>query len=345
MAELSIDPDYLRRLIVKVRSFMAKEETDIPDEGSNPDRRRGPARRAAGRGGRPEPRGGGRGDPGADPPPAGRARGADVARPRRRRARGVERASSPAPSSAARCRPRIICSTTRCSPSTGSTAWSALALAASSPTPTSWQGREGAAPSLPLSTTCRRRLSPRTADKAARSGSDLSLACRRRPWRAQALPCRRQDAAAFPTAHGSGRPRGRGRFHRRLGRGRGAGCGAAGLPALGRGHRFRRCYAAAAGFFAAAFFFRRGCVLPRLSSLPLRVSRRLLCRRPLRGGLAGRCLTGGSLPRRGLLLGAGLLRSRPCGARAGGWSFLRLVFLLVVRFFPLVFVAMVLLRF
>ena len=43
---------------------------------------------------------------------------------------------------------------------------------------------------------------------------------------------------------------------------------------------------------------------------------RLLCRRPLRGRLAGRCLTGGSLPRRGLLLGAGLLRSRPCGARA-----------------------------
>jgi hypothetical protein len=36
MAELSIDPDYLRRLIVKVRSFMAKEETDIPDNGSNP---------------------------------------------------------------------------------------------------------------------------------------------------------------------------------------------------------------------------------------------------------------------------------------------------------------------
>jgi len=36
MAELSIDPDYLRRLIVKVRSFMGKEETDIPDDGSNP---------------------------------------------------------------------------------------------------------------------------------------------------------------------------------------------------------------------------------------------------------------------------------------------------------------------
>ena len=36
MAELSIDPDYLRHLIVKVRSFMAKEDTDLPDDGSNP---------------------------------------------------------------------------------------------------------------------------------------------------------------------------------------------------------------------------------------------------------------------------------------------------------------------
>ena len=36
MAELSIDPDYLRHLVVKVRSFMAKEEIDIPDDGSNP---------------------------------------------------------------------------------------------------------------------------------------------------------------------------------------------------------------------------------------------------------------------------------------------------------------------
>ena len=36
MTELSIDPVYLRRLIVKVRSFMGKEETDIPDDGSNP---------------------------------------------------------------------------------------------------------------------------------------------------------------------------------------------------------------------------------------------------------------------------------------------------------------------
>ena len=34
--ELSIDPDYLRHLIVKVRSFMAKEDTDLPDDGSNP---------------------------------------------------------------------------------------------------------------------------------------------------------------------------------------------------------------------------------------------------------------------------------------------------------------------
>jgi Protein of unknown function (DUF3775) len=36
MAALSIDPDYLRRLIVKVRSFMGKEATELPDEGSNP---------------------------------------------------------------------------------------------------------------------------------------------------------------------------------------------------------------------------------------------------------------------------------------------------------------------
>jgi hypothetical protein len=36
MAELSIDPDYLRRLVVKVRAFMGKEATDIPDDGSNP---------------------------------------------------------------------------------------------------------------------------------------------------------------------------------------------------------------------------------------------------------------------------------------------------------------------
>jgi hypothetical protein len=36
MTELSIDLDYLRRLVVKVRSFMGNEETDIPDDGSNP---------------------------------------------------------------------------------------------------------------------------------------------------------------------------------------------------------------------------------------------------------------------------------------------------------------------
>jgi hypothetical protein len=33
---LSIDPDYLRRLVVKVRSFMGKEASELPDEGSNP---------------------------------------------------------------------------------------------------------------------------------------------------------------------------------------------------------------------------------------------------------------------------------------------------------------------
>jgi hypothetical protein len=36
MAELSFNSDYLRHLIVKVRAFMGKEATDIPDDGSNP---------------------------------------------------------------------------------------------------------------------------------------------------------------------------------------------------------------------------------------------------------------------------------------------------------------------
>lgn len=36
MATLSIDPDDLRRLILKVRSFMGKEAIEVPDEGSNP---------------------------------------------------------------------------------------------------------------------------------------------------------------------------------------------------------------------------------------------------------------------------------------------------------------------
>ena len=36
MATLSIDPDYLRRLVIKVRAFMGKEAIELPDEGSNP---------------------------------------------------------------------------------------------------------------------------------------------------------------------------------------------------------------------------------------------------------------------------------------------------------------------
>jgi hypothetical protein len=36
ITELSIDPDYVRRLVVKVRAFMAKEGPAIPDDGSNP---------------------------------------------------------------------------------------------------------------------------------------------------------------------------------------------------------------------------------------------------------------------------------------------------------------------
>lgn len=35
MAELSIDPDYLRSLIVKVRALMGKEGTAVPNEASN----------------------------------------------------------------------------------------------------------------------------------------------------------------------------------------------------------------------------------------------------------------------------------------------------------------------
>jgi hypothetical protein len=36
MAALSLDPDYLRMLALKVRAFMGKEDTEVPDEGSNP---------------------------------------------------------------------------------------------------------------------------------------------------------------------------------------------------------------------------------------------------------------------------------------------------------------------
>jgi hypothetical protein len=33
---LTIDPDYLRRLVIKVRAFMGKEAQDVPDDASNP---------------------------------------------------------------------------------------------------------------------------------------------------------------------------------------------------------------------------------------------------------------------------------------------------------------------
>jgi len=36
MAALSLDPDYLRMLVLKVRAFMGKEDTEVPDDGSNP---------------------------------------------------------------------------------------------------------------------------------------------------------------------------------------------------------------------------------------------------------------------------------------------------------------------
>ena len=35
MANLTIDPDYVRRLVVKVRAIMGKEANEIPDVGSN----------------------------------------------------------------------------------------------------------------------------------------------------------------------------------------------------------------------------------------------------------------------------------------------------------------------
>ena len=38
MAELSIDPDYLRMLIVQVRGLMAKVPAELPDDASNPTR-------------------------------------------------------------------------------------------------------------------------------------------------------------------------------------------------------------------------------------------------------------------------------------------------------------------
>jgi hypothetical protein len=42
MAELSIDPDYLRMLIVQVRGLMAKVPPELPDDGSNPTDDRAP---------------------------------------------------------------------------------------------------------------------------------------------------------------------------------------------------------------------------------------------------------------------------------------------------------------
>jgi hypothetical protein len=42
MAELSIDPDYLRMLIVQVRDLMAKVPPELPDDGSNPTDDRAP---------------------------------------------------------------------------------------------------------------------------------------------------------------------------------------------------------------------------------------------------------------------------------------------------------------
>jgi len=143
MAEISIDPDYLRHLVVKVRSFMAKEETDIPDDGSNPI---------------------------DDEVPLGALQDEedDLSReevieeiqgltPRQQaelvalmwlgRDDGDPRSGTSlwrAPSSATRCRPKIICLITQRSPSIGSTAWSGSALAAWSATPRDNEGEPAA---------------------------------------------------------------------------------------------------------------------------------------------------------------------------------------------------------
>ena len=128
MAELSIDPSYLRHLIVKVRAFMGKEATDTPDDGSNP----------------------------IDDPlplPALQEEEDDLSREEViEEIRGLEpqqqaelvalmwlgreeanqkngTISSSARSSAARCRPKAIYLTTRSSPNIGSMAWSGWALA------------------------------------------------------------------------------------------------------------------------------------------------------------------------------------------------------------------------
>jgi len=36
MAALSLDPDYLRMLVLKVRAFLGNEDAKVPEEGSNP---------------------------------------------------------------------------------------------------------------------------------------------------------------------------------------------------------------------------------------------------------------------------------------------------------------------
>ena len=365
MAELSIDPDYLRRLIVKVRAFMAKEETDIPDDGSNPvddaltlgackTRRTTSAarrwwRRSTG-----------------SSPPAGRTRGSDVARPRRRRARGVERACRArhrAPRGADR---ELSARPPAASPITDSTAWSGSALAASSPTTIASKGGPARNAGPPLSTTCRRRLSPRTAGKAAGSALELAPGM---PLGVEGLGVAVPPAGrcGMPPPIGLGRPRRRCRPQSRLRRRTRArlaalrGCRHCGRSGL------RRCIA---GFGAAT--------LPRLpasslqpASWPLPVLP-LACAPPassprLRAVPCARAAfrRQASLPpsRCAVVLRAAVsaggsssapgpsswrwsssLPARAALARRGG-LFRELVFLLVVRFFPLVFVAMVLLRF
>ena len=181
-----------------------------------------------------------------------------------------------------------------------------------------WKASASSSPQLTTisaqSTIDRRRLSPKTAGKAARWGGGT--------------------LGNGGTTLGSPRRRDRPRRRRRLRRG-------------ARWRTLQRlCY------------YREGQrLLDHLISLPGRPLRRcrllsdrlalrrrafrsgLLCRRPFRWRLANHCLAGGSLPPRGLLLGARLLRSRPRGDCPAGGLFAP-VRLLVARFFPLDFVAM-----
>ena len=113
------------------------------------------------------------------------------------------------------------------------------------------------------------------------------------------------------TAHGGGRLRRHGRCHGRLGHGSRRRLRRCWRGQLWRwGHRFRRCHCR---LLRCGFFLRRGafgCWLLRGCALRRRLAG---C-----GFSSGRLLRRRFLARRGLFLGAGLLRARPRGARAAG---------------------------